>query len=132
MEERPTKRPRQKQEGCRDDHLYLDDGNIVLSALDTDDGVVYFRVHRSVLSRQSPVFKDMFNIPTGDSVEKYDGVPLVRLHDGADDVKDFLRALYDPECVQRSIPRFYLLTNTAVSYPSHDSATRPRLSCLAL
>ena len=70
----------------------MDDGNILL-VIDTTS----FRVHRSILSLHSEVFKHMFSIPgmEGHS-ELIDGLPVVRLLD--DDPFElglFLEALYD-------------------------------------
>lgn len=84
--------------------LYLPDGNIVLEAtseLDNPDvsrRVVLFRVHKSVLSRQSEVFADMFGLPasSASASESYDGVPVVELPDSAEDVESLLEVLYDP------------------------------------
>ena len=71
---------------------WLDDGNIVLQAEN-----VQFRVHRSVLARQSNVFKDMFGMPQPLQPEEptVDGCPIVWLSDAADDVKMMLAAFYD-------------------------------------
>ncbi|KAG2352877.1 hypothetical protein BDR07DRAFT_1312116 [Suillus spraguei] len=78
------------------DSLYLVDGNIVLIAPLTTGQHQIFRVHQSVLSKNSPVFKSMFMIPgvQDREMEKYDGVPLVQLPDGAEEVESLLRVLY--------------------------------------
>ncbi len=65
--------------------LWLPDGNIIL-ATDTH----LFKVHKSILSMQSSVFKDMLELPivdgerssqncAGMTPELYEGLPLVRL-----------------------------------------------------
>jgi hypothetical protein len=54
--------------------LYFMDGDIVLLSLPKDHFVTAFRVDKVYLSR----------LPSRDAVEKYDGVPLVRLHDEAE------------------------------------------------
>ena len=74
------------------DTLWFEDGNIVLVA-----GNVAFKVHRSILSRQSAVFEDLFGIPQPDlaEVETMDGSPVVRLHDSALELTVFIEALYD-------------------------------------
>ncbi|KLO08388.1 hypothetical protein SCHPADRAFT_931813 [Schizopora paradoxa] len=84
------------------DVLWLHDGNVVLA---TDS--LLFKVHNSVLSMQSSVFKDMFELPTIDGAqastsgagmapELYEGLPLVKLvGDKGEDVAHLLRAVYE-------------------------------------
>lgn len=84
------------------DDLWFRDGNIVLCALSSNSNSYHaFRVHKSVLSMHASVFRDMFDNDAvlDASSEQYAGVPLVDLHDAAEDVEDFLRAIYDSECV---------------------------------
>ena len=81
--------------------LWLEDGNIVLQAEDTQ-----FKVHRSMLSRHSSVFRDMFmvpqpSIPNGDVV---DSCAVVELSDSSEDLTHALRALYDRWYVVCSLP----------------------------
>ncbi|KZV62342.1 hypothetical protein PENSPDRAFT_692592 [Peniophora sp. CONT] len=81
---------------CADD-LWLSDGNIVLRALSsTSNSYHVFRVHKSVLSMHSTVFRDMFeNDAVFDaSSEQYAGTPLIDLHDEGQDLEDFLRSVY--------------------------------------
>ena len=71
--------------------LWMDDGSIVIQAENSQ-----FRIHRTTLSRHSPVFRDMFSIPQPtDSDDTVDGCPIVRLSDSAEDVTHLLAALYD-------------------------------------
>jgi hypothetical protein len=89
----------------RDPDFYNDDGNIVLSAKDAEGCTVYFRLHRSILTKHSPVFGDMFAMPTPSlpSVDQYDGVPLVEMAgDSADALRSLIALLYDPQCVRLS------------------------------
>lgn len=85
------------------DTIWLEDGSIVLA---TD--VHVFRVHKSILAKNSSVFKNMLNFPTGGDeleggvnddaadAEQWDGLPLVRMvHDNDEDVCHLLMALYD-------------------------------------
>jgi hypothetical protein len=44
-----------------------------LSAKD-ENCTVYFRLHKSILAQNSPVFADMFSIPSPPTVDQYDGV----------------------------------------------------------
>ncbi|TFY61520.1 hypothetical protein EVG20_g7022 [Dentipellis fragilis] len=78
--------------------LYYTDGNVVLVVQwpdeDEPDRHVVFRVHRSILSRSSPVFQDMFSLPEGEAPELYDGVPLIRMHDSGGALESLLRYLY--------------------------------------
>jgi len=92
----PPKRSRPDE--TRDEDLYFEDGSIVLSAKDTDGDLVYFRVHKSVLTKQSVIFKDMF-VPSPPEMEMYDDIPLVHLHDASKELKQFLQAMYDPRWV---------------------------------
>jgi hypothetical protein len=57
----------------RDPDFHCEDGNIVLSAKD-ENCTVYFRLHKSILAQNSPVFADMFSIPSPPTVDQYDGV----------------------------------------------------------
>lgn len=81
------------------DDFWFNDGSIVLA---TD--VHLYRVHKSVLSRYSKVFKEMFEIPTGDSdaanTERWEDVPIVRMAGDTDEgVCLLLKALYGMKCV---------------------------------
>ncbi|KLO16690.1 hypothetical protein SCHPADRAFT_937718 [Schizopora paradoxa] len=83
--------------------LWFLDGNVVLA---TD--VYLFKVHKGVLSLQSTVFRDMFDLSNavistdgGNEIESvqdtYEGVPLVTLvGDDGEDVAHLLRAVYEP------------------------------------
>ena len=67
-----------------------------------------YRVHKSVLSSQPLVFKDLFELPvahlrsekekeTQDLGDTYDGVPVVKMVGDKDDhVEVLVRALYQP------------------------------------
>jgi len=68
---------------------WLDDGNVILQA-DSKQ----FRVHRSVLSASSAIFKDMFTLSTADKV-LVEGCPVVHLSDAADDLHHVLKAIYE-------------------------------------
>ncbi|EKM50260.1 uncharacterized protein PHACADRAFT_264877 [Phanerochaete carnosa HHB-10118-sp] len=70
--------------------MSFDDGNIMIVAEKTS-----YRVHRSVLSRKSALFKDLLSLPQPDSEEKLDGLPVVRLLDPAEDVTMLLDAIYN-------------------------------------
>ncbi|TDL16717.1 hypothetical protein BD410DRAFT_795113 [Rickenella mellea] len=73
--------------------LWLDDGNIILA---TDLSI--FRVHRSMLSKNSSVFADMFSMPQPmNSLEEpsVEGLPVVVLTDNDADVTHLLNFVYD-------------------------------------
>ncbi|KAL7285556.1 hypothetical protein ACG7TL_000660 [Trametes sanguinea] len=83
--------------------LYYDDGTVVLSALTEGGSRQYFRIHRSILCRHSPIMADMFAMPPllakGSSsriAETYDGVVQVEMQDSADELESFLTMFYDP------------------------------------
>ncbi len=90
------------------DELWYEDGNILLAT----DAHLY-RVHKSVLAKQSTVFKDMFELSgmppevgeeTGKSAmllsEEWDGLQVVKMFgDSDEDVRYFVKALYNRECV---------------------------------
>lgn len=90
--------------------LWFPDGNVVL-ATDT----LLFKVHKGVLSLQSSVFKDMFELATVDDSnpgqvsggilpEVYESLPLVTLAgDEGKDVAHLLRAAYERRCVHLSL-----------------------------
>ncbi|KAJ7901174.1 hypothetical protein B0H14DRAFT_2670909 [Mycena olivaceomarginata] len=77
-----------------DDLWFTTDTIIVIRA-----GNKIFRVSGGILAARSTVFRDMIAFPRpkgGDETdETLDGSPVVRLHDSAEDVEVFLRAIYD-------------------------------------
>lgn len=83
--------------------LWFPDGNVILA---TDSYL--FKVHKSLLSLHSSVFKDMFELPnvdgvvsdklniTGTALELYEDLPLVLLvGDKGEDVVHLLRTIYE-------------------------------------
>ncbi|KAG8215022.1 hypothetical protein J3R82DRAFT_8430 [Butyriboletus roseoflavus] len=74
--------------------LWFSDGSIVLRAENT-----LFRVHKSLLSRHSGFFHDLFTLPQPDtkslSSGDIEGCPVVCLHDAPEDVANLLTALVD-------------------------------------
>jgi len=84
--------------------LWLEDGNIIISANSAETGkTLLFRVHKSVLSRQSDVFAGLFSLP--DTSANYGGlddvndIPIVHLTDDAEGITELLNVLYNPLCV---------------------------------
>ncbi|KLO10992.1 hypothetical protein SCHPADRAFT_831748 [Schizopora paradoxa] len=104
--------------------LWYEDGNVVLK---TDEHL--YRVHKSVLSRHSTVFKDMFDVAedgegeTKDAAESksvmYEGLPLVALDDGDEDVFNFLSTLYS-----RSFFRMHQRTTLSILVSLSRMSTR--------
>ncbi|CAA7261832.1 unnamed protein product [Cyclocybe aegerita] len=106
MSEPPAKRPRLASDDgdvtvsstesasgiTRSTNFWLDDGNIILQAENTQ-----FRVHKSMLARQSSIFKDMFSIPQPSEPldPVVEGCPVVTLSDKASDVDCILSIFYD-------------------------------------
>ena len=89
-------------------HFY-DDGNIVLRAQgkiarnpgdEEELRTVLYRVHKSLLTIHSPIFRDMFSASSpsaGD--DTYDGVPVVDMPDKAYDIQLLLDSIYAPTYV---------------------------------
>lgn len=97
MEEKQNRAPDPLGTGFeRVDALWFPDGNIVVIA-----GAAAFRVHQGILSRQSEILKDVFNmpppLPSDTTVPKeVDGCPVVHVSDTPFDFQQLLHALYDP------------------------------------
>lgn len=72
------------------DGPWFEDGNLILEA-----GETRFRISRGVLASQSPVFREMLVFPQPAGEELVDGCPIVRLYDSPEDVRYFLKAIYD-------------------------------------
>ncbi|KAF4615852.1 hypothetical protein D9613_012381 [Agrocybe pediades] len=81
--------PLAEHELTRSKDLWFDDGNVVLQAEKTQ-----FRVHRSVLSLHSSVFRDMFSAPLLHGDSTVDGCPLVIVQDTSMDWENILSVLY--------------------------------------
>ncbi|KAL0947481.1 hypothetical protein HGRIS_013586 [Hohenbuehelia grisea] len=80
-----------------DSELWFDDGTVVLSANKSRSGtLVRFCIHKSILSKHSPIFKDMFSMPCPNDIDLYADIPLVHLPDDAEDLRAFLKFMYDP------------------------------------
>ncbi|KLO08207.1 hypothetical protein SCHPADRAFT_835636, partial [Schizopora paradoxa] len=118
----------------RHDNLWLSDGNVVLGT-----NAYLFKVHKSVLSMQSSVFRDMFALPTaGDSIsdsgdagiagiapELYEGLHFVSLPDDGHDVEHILKAVYersyyDPHSDNTTLDMFIALIRLSFKYDFVD------------
>ncbi|KAK7690501.1 hypothetical protein QCA50_005599 [Cerrena zonata] len=94
--ESQRKRPRSDNEPpakiSRSSDIWYEDGNIVLIAQD-----LAFKLHRSVLSRCSEVFRDMFEVTQpylSDDVPMFGDSPIVYLSDTAKELSLFLKIVY--------------------------------------
>ena len=58
--------------------------------------MLQFRVHSFMLAHHSPIFSDMFALPSPSIADTYEGAPLVDMPDKAEDLADLLKVLYDP------------------------------------
>ncbi|KDR67627.1 hypothetical protein GALMADRAFT_79593 [Galerina marginata CBS 339.88] len=92
----PAKRQRTyecpDEEITRASRFWFDDGNVVLQAENRQ-----YRVHRSMLSRHSNIFRDMFNMPQPcePAEPSVEGCPLILLTDEAEDLEQVLSIFYD-------------------------------------
>lgn len=79
---------------------WLPDGNVILQTTSpSEDEFHLFRCHKSVLSKHSAVFADMFELENYVCVrrsEEYEGVPVISIPDASADVDALLNMLYDP------------------------------------
>ena len=73
----------------RSEKLWLEDGSVVLQAEN-----VQFKVHRSILTKHSQIFADLFKMPHPPTEPTVEGCPVVLLQDSAEDVKHVLLILY--------------------------------------
>ncbi|GJE89902.1 hypothetical protein PsYK624_060140 [Phanerochaete sordida] len=75
--------------GARSDDLWLDDGNMILQAKGMS-----LRVHRSVLTLRSEVFKALLNPTAVAQLETFEGCPVLPVEDHGDDLHDILHIVY--------------------------------------
>lgn len=106
--------------------------------------VVLFRVHKSILSKHSQVFADMFSLPDVPSLsesgdenltanETYSNVPVVYLSDTAEKVRDVLSILYDPLRVilhASSVDEHSLHHPSSFNLQQHEDLSYERLNAL--
>ncbi|KAJ7782678.1 hypothetical protein B0H16DRAFT_1493965 [Mycena metata] len=94
MSQPPAKRQRTEEDKdapITRSELWHTDGSVVLQAENTQ-----FRVHWSVLARNSSFFRDMQSLPQPPSQPTVEGCPVVELPDAEIDVEFVLKALYTP------------------------------------
>ncbi|KAJ7081144.1 hypothetical protein B0H15DRAFT_890405 [Mycena belliarum] len=104
-----AKRPRTDSTATNDvvitrSPVWYSDGSVVLQA-----ELTQFRVHASILSAGSSVFKDMFEVAQApiNPEEQVEGCPLIHLYDdSAQEVEVVLMALYDRNFYKKDIKSF--------------------------
>lgn len=79
-----------QMENSKHPTLYFRDGNIILRCRGTD-----FRVHNTLLSKNSTVFRDLFTTHELDTDEEHPGCIVVRLDDDVGDIEVLLHRVYD-------------------------------------
>ena len=70
--------------------LWYNDGNIVFQAESS-----VFRIYLGLLAAHSPIFDAIRKSPQSQDQEMYEDCPLILLDDKAEDLANFLRAVYD-------------------------------------
>lgn len=66
--------------------LYFEDGNVIMKT-----GNTLFCVHRTILSKHSIVFRDLF----AQNTQAIRGLPSLTVDDGKEDMESLLNAVYD-------------------------------------
>ncbi|KAH8824289.1 hypothetical protein DL96DRAFT_1613600 [Flagelloscypha sp. PMI_526] len=106
----------------RVDSLWFDDGGLVLLA-----GTKLFKIYRGLLAARSIVFSDMLSVPQPPSaVDTYDGCPLVRMLDDAEELEAYLRAIFDSgyiSALATGSPAESLAPLIGIAYLSHKYRT---------
>ena len=77
----------------RHTELWFEDGTIVIQAQHT-----LYKVHKSLLCRESLLFEDMLSLPQSSeqtAEDTYDGSPLLKLQEPAADITLLLWSLFD-------------------------------------
>jgi len=69
--------------------LWFEDGTIILQA-----ETRLFRVYKGILSLHSSVFRDMFSFPQPNDQSLVEGCMVVVVHDSAEDMTEFLKAIH--------------------------------------
>ena len=78
---------------CKHDRLWFEDGSVILTS---DVDFLSFRLHRSVLSLHSNIFRMILALPSkAESNEIVEACPVVHLQDSGDGLERFFGLLYD-------------------------------------
>jgi hypothetical protein len=78
----------------RVEDLWFEDGTLVLQAESS-----IFRIYKSILSIKSSVLRGILSKSQNQQDGLIEDCPVVRLDDSAEDLTDFLKAIYDAEYV---------------------------------
>lgn len=70
---------------------WLEDGNVILQT-----GQVRFCVHKSILSKRSNVFSDMFSLQDLQTDTEPGSLPIVQLTDSSFELSYILQWMYEP------------------------------------
>ncbi|PCH43111.1 hypothetical protein WOLCODRAFT_25737 [Wolfiporia cocos MD-104 SS10] len=97
-------RPNEIEDLVRDENFWFDDGNVVITS-----GTIGWKIHKSVLSRSSPAFREFFAVTPTDGIDQRYGCPVVILEDHPDDIRLLLRALYDGRHLRAAWARFNVI-----------------------
>lgn len=77
--------------GERSEGLWFDDGSVVVAAKGKA-----FKVHRSILTRRSEVFKELLSdAAVAQLTETLEGCPILRVEDDGDDIEELFEIIYD-------------------------------------
>ncbi|KAF8802141.1 hypothetical protein BYT27DRAFT_7113037 [Phlegmacium glaucopus] len=106
--------------------FWFEDGNVVLQAMNPclrhgaaplcrppawiQGLYTQFRIHRSVLSMHSPIFRDMFACSKPENGPIIDGCPLIHLTETSECLSNFVKILYNSIKVGNPISRIYNLS----------------------
>lgn len=104
MGTRPVKRQRTESVKTNDllpvdelehsSEVWFEDGNVIIQAES-----IIFRVHRGILSAQSPILRNLLSSLSDIKPAVFGGCPILSLTDHAKDVAHFLKAMMDRRCV---------------------------------
>jgi len=79
---------------------HIPDANLIIRSSD----LVNFRVHKSVLTMVSPIFRDLLSLPQPSDSETVDGLPVVQLSEGSELLNSLISILYP---FRTAIPNSY-------------------------
>ncbi|KAI0372570.1 hypothetical protein BV20DRAFT_903506, partial [Pilatotrama ljubarskyi] len=117
---RPRLSPEDEKPFVNHPTLYFDDGNVILGA-----GRTLFCVHRSLLSKHSIVFLDLF----AQQHERFRGLPHINMEETPEEVEALLNVVYDglrvevQELTVETFPALANLLRMATKYKIHRPCT---------